>query len=236
MDGLRTSDRLLALLDAAPQCTAIAETIAAARPYLFAAVAAATRRQMLIVTATTDAAERYFADLLYYLGDAVAPEVIALLRPREETVGALESPTERSARMTLLNDLVDGKRRCVIAPVAAVRQYFMPKDTFVQLRFRIETGSESGWEQTQRRLFDLGYRRADVVSAAGEYAVRGGILDVFAANGAAPIRIEFFGDRIESIREFDLQSQRSHSELQFATIAPWSEMPHDGSVHARVAS
>ncbi|MBV9148464.1 MAG: transcription-repair coupling factor [Candidatus Eremiobacteraeota bacterium] len=231
----RPRDRLLRILNGIAQCTAIHETIAAARPYLLAAIKAAIGRQILAVVSTSDAAERLFADLLYYLDDEGAPEVVALLRARDESVGALESPSERSARMTLLADLALGKPRFVVAPLAAVRQYFMPRTTFEALLFAIESGAEIGWDRTQKRLFELGYHRADVVSAAGEYAVRGGILDVFAGNAPAPMRIEFFGDRVESIREFDLQSQRSRTEIERAAIAPWSEIPRDPALQERIA-
>ncbi|MBV8727214.1 MAG: transcription-repair coupling factor [Candidatus Eremiobacteraeota bacterium] len=231
----RPAGRLRRILAGFAQATALHETISAARPYLLAGVQAQMNRQTLLVVATADAAERFFADLLYYLDDEAAPDVVALLRARDETVGALESPSERSARMTLLTDLIAGKPRLVVAPLAAVRQYFMPRAMFESLLFTIEAAAEAGWEATQQRLFHLGYRRADVVSAAGEYAVRGGILDLFAANAPSPIRIEFFGDRIESIREFDLQSQRSRIEIERTTIAPWSEIPRDRDLHARVA-
>ncbi|MBV8688571.1 MAG: DEAD/DEAH box helicase, partial [Candidatus Eremiobacteraeota bacterium] len=231
----RTAERLLALLAGEAQATAVAETSAAARPYLLASIAGTTGRQMLIVTATPDTAERFFADLLYYLSDEVETEV-GLLRARDETVGALESPSERSARMTLLSDLVARKRRCIVAPLAALRQYFMPRARFEASLFTVRTGADAGWEMTQQRLFDLGYRRAEVVSAAGEYAVRGGILDLFASNAPAPVRIEFFGDRVESLREFGLQTQRSHTEIENTTIAPWSEMPRDDAVQQKIAS
>ena len=230
----RSSERLLAILQRAPQATAIHETIAAVRPYLLAAIKATTGRPMLVVVGTPDAAERFFADLLYYLDAGEDTDTVALLRARDEAAGALESPSERSARMTLLADLVSSEARIIVAPIGAVRQYFIPREQFQSLLFDVAAGAEAGWEETQARLFRLGYNRTEVVSAVGEYAVRGGILDVFASNAGAPIRLEFFGDRIESMREFDLQSQRSRIDLQSATIAPWSEIPRDRELSARI--
>ena len=86
----------------------------------------------------------------------------------------------------------------------------------------------------QERLYTLGYERTDVVSAVGEYAVRGGILDLFAASEDAPTRIEFFGDEIESMRPFDLATQRSEGELTAIEIAPWSEIPREAHYRARI--
>ena len=77
--------------------------------------------------------------------------------------------------------------------------------------------------------------RVDVVSAAGEYAVRGGILDVFPATADTPVRIEFFGDDVESIRPFELQSQRSSGSLDAITIAPWIEILRDERLRENVA-
>jgi transcription-repair coupling factor (superfamily II helicase) len=211
------------------------ETIPAARPALLAALYRELGGQILVVTPTADAAERAFADLLYYLGDRDAASV-ALFRSREEAIGAIESPSERSARMSLLADLRDGRSRIVLAPVGAMRQFLMPPAEFANLRARIRAGEEAGWEKLQERLHRLGYHRADVVGAAGEYAVRGGILDIFAASADAPARVEFFGDAIESIRRFDLETQRSVEDLAQLDIVPWSEIPRDEAARARVLS
>jgi transcription-repair coupling factor (superfamily II helicase) len=209
------------------------ETIAAARPALLASLYRTLERPLLVIVPTPDVAERAFADLLYYLAED-EPEQVALLRSRDEALGAIESPSERSARMTLLADLAAGTPRLVLAPVAALRQYLMPRAIFEQLRLTLRIGDEPGFERLQERLFALGYERADVVSAVGEYAVRGGILDLFAASEDAPIRIEFFGEAIESMRPFDLASQRSEGEREAMTIAPWSEIPRDAHYRARV--
>src|SRR5690348_2783341 len=96
---------------------------------------------MLVVVPMTDVAERAFADLLYYLGEQAANEV-ALLRSRDEAIGAIESPSERSARMALLADLAKGRRRIVLAPVVALRQYLMPRETFEALQFELATGMD----------------------------------------------------------------------------------------------
>ncbi|HET9029166.1 MAG TPA: transcription-repair coupling factor, partial [Candidatus Aquilonibacter sp.] len=190
-------------------------------------------KPLLVVVPTTDVAERAFADLLYYLGET-DPEHVALLRSRDEAIGAIESPSERSARMSLLNDLVNRKRRIVFAPVIALRQYLMPCATFKELRFTLRVNEEAGWDATLERLYRLGYVRTDVVSAVGEYAVRGGILDVFAATQDAPARVEFFGDTVESIRPFDLVTQRSDGSMNELQIVPWGEIPREAHYSARI--
>ena len=218
------------------------ETSSAARPYLLASISAALRKPLFVIVPTGDVAERTFADLLYYRNRPENDESetdIALLRPRGETIGAIESPSERSARMSLLSDLCDGtpNARIVVAPVAALRQFVVPRDLFCDLTFELESGVEVGWDATLRCLHRLGYHRVDVVSAVGEYAVRGGILDLFAATASRAARIEFFGDEVESIRPFDLNTQRSESDehLETLRITPWSEIPRDPELRERVA-
>ena len=209
------------------------ETVAAARPALLAALYRSLGRQLLVVVPTTDVAERAFADLLYYLGEN-EPNEVALLRSRDEAIGAMESPSDRSARMTLLADLAAGKNRIVLAPVVALRQYLMPRSTFDGMRIELRRDDEPGWEHLQQRLFALGYQRADVVSAVGEYAVRGGIIDVFPATHEQPVRIEFFGDAIESMRPFEIASQRSEGAIERVELVPWGEIPREGEYRARI--
>ena len=212
---------------------ALHETIAASRPALVASLYRALGGQIFVVVPTADAAERMFADLLYYLEED-EPRSLRLLRSREEAVGAIESPSERSARMALLADLADGATGITLATLGALRQYVVPRAYFQNERFTLRVNDDAGWEATLERLFRLGYRRQDVVSAAGEYAVRGGILDVFSACADRPARVEFFGDGVESIRPFDLASQRSEGTLDAIEIVPWTEIPRDETLRERV--
>src|SRR6202035_2087150 len=129
----------------------------------------------------------------------------------------------RSARMTLLAELTDGRPKIVLAPIAAARQHMMARSRFVAERFVVRSGDEPGWERLQERLFALGYARSDVVSAVGEYAVRGGIIDVFAATADAPVRIEFVGDAIESMRAFAIESQRSDAPIDRLAVTAGDE-------------
>jgi len=247
----RSSRAFAALVDrfsTAPGAYALDETGAAARPYLIAALAAATQRPLLVIVSTSDLAERTYADLLTYreLGDgstAPTPQSggVALLRPRSDRLGALTTPSEQSARMTLLADLAldtmtGSLPPIIVAPLAALRQYLPPPNLVRESSLRLTVGESPGWEETLAQLHRLGYRRVDVVAAAGEYAVRGGLLDCFTATGESPMRIEFFGDEIESIRPFDLTTQRSDASQaqQQVIMTLWSEIPRDPACRERL--
>ncbi len=214
--------RSLRRLDGAkPGAYALHETIAAARPALLAALYRELNGTLLVVVPTPDAAERTFADLQYYLEHHA--ERVALLRSRDETIGAIESPSERSAQMTLLADLADRAPRLILAPIAALRQPLLPRERFEERRFVLRAGDDAGFESLHQRLFELGYARCDVVSAVGEYAVRGGIVNLFAATADAPVRIEFFGDTIESMRSFAIESQRSDAPVDALAVTLWED-------------
>jgi transcription-repair coupling factor (superfamily II helicase) len=225
---------LRALPGPKPGGYALHETIAAVRPALLAALARGLGGVVLALVPTPDVAERALTDLLYYLGEE-EPRSVALLRSRDEAPGALESPSERSARMTLLADLTGAAPRIVLVPIAAARQYVMPRARFEELRLVLRSGDEAGWERLQERLFRLGYTRADVVSAVGEYAVRGGIIDLFAASADAPVRIELLGDVIDSMRSFAIESQRSDVPVETLEVVPWNdEDPDSGAAQATI--
>ena len=126
-----------------PGACALHETIAAARPAMLAALQRALGGTLLVIVPTPDAAERSFADLLYYLGDR--NDRVALLRSREEGAGAIESPSETSARTTLLADLTDGLPRIVLAPISA------PVAIFVRPRSTV-----NGWTVTSASISTVG--------------------------------------------------------------------------------
>jgi transcription-repair coupling factor (superfamily II helicase) len=213
---------------------ALHETTPAARPYLLSGLFSSLRAPIFVIVPTADIAERTFADLTYYLGAGTAEAPVTLVRPREESVGVIESPSERSARMTLFAELAARRAHVIVAPIAALRQFVMPRAAFAERSFTLAAQDECDFEEFQERLYALGYHRTDVVSAAGEYAVRGGLVDLWAATANQPARIEFFGDEIESLRSFDLATQRSTDPLESLRIAPWSEIPRDEALRERV--
>jgi len=112
----------------------------------------------------------------------------------------------------------------VIAPIAAVLQRTIPPDVLAAHRIRIEKSSELDLDECSLRLVRMGYERADMVERQGEFSRRGGILDVFPSTEDSPVRIELFGDEVESIRSFDVETQRSSGERGFAELAPAREL------------
>ncbi len=94
-----------------------------------------------------------------------------------------------------------------------------------RLALDLRVGEELPLDDIEVHLQSIGYSRRDPVEMVGEYSVRGGILDVFGAESAKPLRVEFFGDEIESIRRFEVESQRSILKISQAQILPLAEQP-----------
>src|SRR5207248_7837412 len=90
-------------------------------------------------------------------------------------------------------------------------------------------------EDLVQHLESVGYERREPVEMVGEYSIRGGIFDVFPAEAARPVRIEFFGDEIESIRQFDVESQRSVLKISSSTLLPLAEYPRSRALLRQLA-
>ncbi|WP_309132833.1 transcription-repair coupling factor [Brevibacterium sp.] len=169
-----------------------------------------TPAPQLIVTATTREAE----DLARSMADWIPAESIAVfpswetlphekLSPRSDTVGQRLSILRRLAHPTPGQEL-----SLIIAPVRAFLQPLV-KGLGEIAPVEVAQGDEYDIDDLAQRLTELAYSRVDMVSRRGEYAVRGGIVDVFPSTADHALRIEFFGDEIDEIREFSVADQRS---------------------------
>jgi transcription-repair coupling factor (superfamily II helicase) len=112
-----------------------------------------------------------------------------------------------------------------VLPVAAVLMRVQPAEFYRQLALGLKTGDEVPMEDVVAHLESVGYERREPVEMVGEYSVRGGILDVFSPESQKPVRIDLFGDLVESIRRFDVESQRSVLKVEECTLLPLTEYP-----------
>ena len=110
-----------------------------------------------------------------------------------------------------------------ILPVASALLRIEPADYYRQLTLHIRAGEELPLEEVVAHLESIGYQRREPVEMVGEYSVRGGILDVFSPESQKPVRIDLFGDQVESIRRFDVDSQRSVLNVEDCLLLPLTE-------------
>src|SRR5450755_2572556 len=148
-------------------------------------------------------------------------------------------PELQEERATALWKIATGKASIVVTPVAATAILLRSADYYTDLARVLRRGESFDVDNLLAHLNTVGYTSADVVEMPGEYALRGGILDVYSPEAERPVRIELFGDEIESIRKFDPATQRSSSSADEAVLLPLSETPVGeellGAIHARLS-
>jgi transcription-repair coupling factor (superfamily II helicase) len=147
-------------------------------------------------------------------------------------------PTLVSERIASLTRLLEpeARPRIVLTTANALVQRVPPREMFRGASLELRQGGDTAPEKLIGFLEANGYHRADTVMEPGEYAVRGGIIDIFAAGEAEPVRIDLFGDTIESIRRFDPATQRSTDKVSGLTFRPVSEIALDDASITRFRS
>ncbi|MEM9373363.1 MAG: transcription-repair coupling factor [Planctomycetota bacterium] len=184
-------------------------------------VARRTGRTVVIACAHADEAEDIAAESdALEVGSAVIIPALEL-SPGETGVSA-ELFAERAAVLRALRD--DSARRVLVAPVASLMQPAPSKDRLDSLVRSLRRGDAPGLTGLADWLVAAGYDRVETVEEPGQFAVRGGIIDVFSPVAGAgtqpvPVRLDFFGDEIDSIREFDLGTMGSDRAIDVCTLA-----------------
>lgn len=197
---------------------------AAAKSWLLACLFKEQLRTALVVTYTQEQAERIAEDLPYY----GIPSSQVLFYPSSDALIYEEGPPDYSVigeRLNTLHALVRAERPVVVvAAVNAALRRTMPRSTLIRSYAEVKTGSEMDLDRFAALLVSMGYEPADVVDRHGEFSRRGGIIDVYPSNLDLPVRIELWGDEIESVRTFDTASQRSVEKIESALILPSREV------------
>jgi transcription-repair coupling factor (superfamily II helicase) len=148
-------------------------------------------------------------------------------------------PELQEERATALWKIATGKAGIVVSPIAATAILQRSADYYTDLARTLRRGESFDVDNLLAHLNTVGYNSADVVEMPGQYALRGGILDVYSPEAERPVRIEFFGDEVDSIRRFDPTSQRSSNPIDEALLLPLTETPVTdqllGAIHTRLS-
>ncbi len=168
-------------------------------------------------------------DLYEDMTGLLDPGDVALFPPWEVLpYDQVSPPGDLSGRrMGALHALLKNRPLFVVTTVRAVMQRTMPPVVLDSATLHIAEGAGMPLNELTARCNRLGYERTDMVQAPGHYSVRGGIVDVYPHEVDQPCRIEFFGDEVESIRLFDIYSQRSSRNISELTVLPNREMIDD---------
>ena len=193
------------------------------------------KRPLLVVTASNKEAEALHRAALAIARFLPAGELAGppLLLPSLDVMPFQQlSPhgAIQEHRAVALHRIASGQASLVVSPMASALLRTEDRAFYERLSLRLERGEEALLEDVVAYLDAVGYRRSEPVEMVGDYSVRGGILDVFPAESAHPIRVEFFGDEIESMRLFDAETQRSLETIAHCSVLPLLEHPKSHSL------
>ena len=201
----------------------------AARAIYVPLMARAARQPVIVLVADNKAAEA-FEPLLRAgceLTGAIDPARVVRL-PAHDVLpfeNLSPHPDVQEQRAAALWKLVSGEVSILIAPVEAAALRLFDRDYYAGLAVTLKRGEEVNAEILTAHLASVGYTHMDLVEMPGQFTRRGGILDVYSPESDRPVRIEFFGDEIETIRKFHPETQRSQSGLDEAELLPLTETP-----------
>ena len=188
----------------------------------------AETNKALVVVSNGRAAARLAEDLAFFL-----PDVNTIVMPESEDLHILYEARSRdtlTGRIQAIQALCEkGGRAVVIAPVSAAVKMTVSPDRFMSSVISIGVGDVMDPEDLRLRLFAAGYIPSSVTEAQGEFSKRGGIIDVFPPAQEYPVRVEFFGDEIDSIRFYDQDTQRTIENTMQVVLSPAAEfIPDNG--------
>ncbi len=189
--------------------------------YLYA-TKEATNRPICIVTYNEIQAKKIIEDLNYFTKDF---ETIYYF-PKKEIASydyVLESKDVFYQRIEVFNKIEQKKAKIIVTTIEALMQKVIAKSTLYQHKLEMKMGKTYSLEEVKQTLIQLGYERSDLVEGKGQFSLRGDILDI-ALSEKEGIRIEFWGDEIDSIRKFHLSSQRSTDTIDKIEIMPAHEL------------
>jgi len=185
-------------------------------------------RPILYISPDQESSEKALTDFKTYLGDRAADlypsweiQPYEIRAPHAENIGD---------RLKILYDLQYGRKSVACAPATALIEPTIEKKDLLNLAFEIKRGDSIEPNRLAGRLLRMGFVRRPMVEQLGDFAVRGGIIDIFPATAPEPVRIELFGDEVDSLRSFSVLTQRSLSQIDSTVILPLRETLVDSGV------
>jgi transcription-repair coupling factor (superfamily II helicase) len=215
----------------------------AAKALIIVLLRRTVERPFVLVVADNRAAEELLPVLRAFceLTGAADPDSVVSLPARDVLPFQNLSPHPeiQEERATALWKIATGRAAIVISPVTATTILLRSPEYYADLARVLRRGEIFDLEKLLEHLNTVGYTATDVVEMPGQYAARGGILDVYSPEADRPVRVEFFGDEVESMRKFDPASQRSSNPVDEVLLLPLTETPVTeellGSINARLS-
>jgi transcription-repair coupling factor (superfamily II helicase) len=216
---------------------------ATARSLYLPLMARAAKQPVILVVADNKAAETLEPMLKAGCELTGAVDPVRVIRLPAHDVLPFENlsphPDVQEQRAAALWKLATGAVDVLIAPVESAALKLFDREYYASLAVQLRRSEEVDVEVLTAHLASVGYTQMDLVEMPGQFTRRGGILDVYSPEHDRPVRIEFFGDEIETIRKFDPETQRSQAGLDETQLLPLTETPVTerllAAVHARLS-
>jgi len=221
--GHSIGDLLTMLRDATGRvdCTGLS---GAEQGYLVHRLYGELKRPLFLMCATAKEAERLAQDIRFFSAETDPPIITFPPYDILPFKSLSYHPATACQRIEALYQMMTASEpSIIITTVSAALQKVMPKETLARFADYLLPGEETDREVLVKRLIQGGYQETVLVEEPGDYAIRGALIDVFPPLYSDPIRIEFFGDSVESIRTFSAQDQRSLKALSEVTLLPATE-------------
>ena len=197
------------------------------KPYMLSQLMLGQGRKLIYVTGEIEQAY----DMARSLRGILGSESVSVLPPKNYLARESEAYSQDNLeRMTFLSEIMEHPRRAGVLVIPAPSLLFetIPPELFKASAFRIAAGSTIDMEGLLLKLVNAGYVRQAMVDGPGQFSVRGGIIDIFPVRMREPVRIEMFGDEVDSLRYFTPDTQRSTGKLKSVNIWPARENPGAG--------
>ena len=205
-----------------PQHTLFTGLAGSSDAFLISDLFSRTARPVMVFVENSKRAEVLVDECRSFLGD----DAVMLFPSRDAVPYNMKSPFGPTieGRFRVLSSLLDGAKKVYIAPFTTLMQKILPRKQLFNKVIRIQTGDELSITTLSTWLNDSGFHRENHVTDLGTYSIRGGIVDIYPFLGDNPVRIEFWGDYIDSIRDFDVFTQKSLDSRKSVQIFPMREL------------
>lgn len=189
------------------------------------------KKQILYVANTDLEAKKVYEDLCFYMKDKVD-----YLSSQDIYFYHLDAKdrNEEAKKLKVLLKMISRENTIIVTSAEAILRKYIPKDVLKENIFTYKIGDVVDLDELSKKLVSLGYERVSKIEGFGQFSVRGGIIDIFSLEYDTPIRIELFDDEIESIRTFDIFTQKSIKKIKKCTITPSREFIYPEDVNATI--
>ena len=218
--NLQNSKKYQDIINTNKNPVTISGLVSVAKPMVISAIKTEERKPILIITYNEIEAKDIIKNLEFYTGN----ENIYLFPKKEISLydydaGSIDILYDR---INVLNKINSKKNIIIVTTIEAIMQKLPSKEVLYENIIGISNGQTLEYNKLKEKLVNLGYQRADLIESRGQFSVRGDIIDI-SLNDKEGIRVEFWGDNVDSIRRFDIKTQRSIETIKNIEIYPATE-------------